>query len=119
MIFQLGSLIVELDSPAQYPLTPDIELVQAMEESASGITHVEDFSVQKNTITYNFIDISDADYQAILSWFINVAEGMMNPFSLTDDFGSTSVVRFTTPRISFPKNNFGLRDGSFTVKETT
>jgi len=119
MIFQLGLLTVELEQPAQYPLTPSVSLIQAKDMSASGITHVESFEVQNTTTTYNFSDISDNDYQAIMSWFINTANGMMNEFELTDDLGGTTTVRFTTPTISFPLTNFGLRSGSFTVESIT
>ena len=116
MIFQLDTYIVELEAPAQYPYEPSTELIQAKDKSASGITHVESFEVQTDTDIYSFKDTSDGDYQKIMAWFINTANGMMNEFSLTNDHGVTKTVRFTTARIKFTQNSFGLWNGSFTVE---
>jgi hypothetical protein len=69
MIFTLGTEVVTLDSPAQYPLQPSYMLVQAKDKSASGITHVESYEVQNNTHIYNFADMSQADYYKILGFF--------------------------------------------------
>lgn len=116
MIFTLDTLIVELDDPAQYPFSPTTELVQARDKSASGITHVESFDVQTDTDTYNFDDMSNEDYQRVMDWFVNTANGMMNEFNLTNDLSVTKTVRFTTSRINFTQNDFGLWRGSFTVE---
>lgn len=116
MIFELDGYIVELDDPAQYPYAPVTKLVQAKEMSASGITHVEDFSVQTDTFKYNFKNASQSDYEKIMEWFVNTVTGMLTPFNLTDDLGATRNVRFTTSTIPFTSNSYNLWDGSFTVE---
>ncbi len=116
MILELGASRVELESPAQYPLGNEKQLVQAKDRSASGITHVESFEVETGKITYNFEDMSDSDYVSVMEWFINVANGMMNKFDLTDDLGVKREVRFTSTRIKFDQNSHLLWNGSFTVE---
>ncbi|RLC88524.1 MAG: hypothetical protein DRJ03_02635 [Chloroflexi bacterium] len=116
MIFELGADRVELETPAQYPLANETQLVQAKDLSASGITHVESFEVETGKITYVFEDMSDNDYVNVMGWFINTANGMMNKFNLTDDLGVTREVRFTSTRIKFDLNSFRLWYGSFTVE---
>ena len=119
MEFFLTPDTVTLDDPAQYPLTQDTNLVQAIERSASGISHVEDFDVKVGTITYSFQDMTDADYVKLMDWFVNKAEGMVNIFQLTDDLGNVNQVRFTTPKLKFVTNFLDLWNGSFTVETIT
>jgi hypothetical protein len=116
MIFELGSLLVELEAPAQYPHDAGTTLIQARDTSASGVPHIESFEVQTDKSTYVFVDMSQSDYVAVLEWFVNTAEGMLNSFDLTDDLGVTTEVRFTSPEIRFKKNSYGLWSGSFTVE---
>ena len=116
MIFELDANRLELEAPAEYPLNNETQLIQAKDTSASGIAHVESFEVETGKITYNFKDMSDNDYLSVMGWFVNVADGMMNKFFLTDDLNVTREVRFTTARIKFDKNSFGLWAGSFTVE---
>jgi len=117
MIFALDGNVKELENPAQYPYTPDIVMVQAKESSASGSIHIEDFGVQTNSYTFVFEDASQEDYETILEWFVNTAQGMMNEFNLTDDLGVTRLVRFTESRLSFSLNQYKLWNGTFRVEE--
>lgn len=116
MIFEKDGIEVELDTPAQYPYKPNTTLSQAKDKSASGVTHVENFELQTDTFTYTFVDASDNDYQKIMEFFVNEAGGMLNTFNLTDDYGTTREVRFTTSALSFQSSSLGLWKGSFTVE---
>ena len=117
MIFSLDGNVKELEKPAQYPYSPDVVMVQAKESSASCAIHVEDFGVQTNSYTFVFENSSQEDYETILEWFVNTAQGMMNAFNLTDDLGVTRLVRFTEPRLAFSLNQYKLWNGSFRVEE--
>jgi hypothetical protein len=116
MKFTLGSTEVELSAPAQYPLNANTTLSQAREKSASGVTHVEDFAIETTTKTYNFVDMPTTDFQLLLSFFLDEAEGMLNAFQLTDDIGGTTTVRFTEPVLAFVNTSYELWSGSFTVE---
>lgn len=117
MIFEKDGVTVTLDAPAQYPLANSTTFVQAMDRSASGVVHVENFEVQTNSMTYNFANASDADYLKIMEWFVNTTVGMLEQFYLTDDLGVRRLVRFTAPNLNFTKTSYGLWSGSFTVEE--
>lgn len=116
MIFDLDANHMELASPAQYPQNQNTKLVQAKERTATGVTHVEDFSVRIGTYTYNFVDMSQDDYVLLMDWFVNISEGMVNSFYLTDDFGIERLVRFTTATLSFTNTSYIHWNGSFTVE---
>jgi hypothetical protein len=117
MIFTRGLETITLASPAQYPAGYDYSIVQAKDKSASGVTHVESFVVRTNLANYSFVDMSEADYLALLTWFLDIADGMINDFQLTDDLGRTATVRFTEPRLHFEATSYGLWAGSFQVEE--
>lgn len=116
MIFTYEGVSVTLEAPAQYPLSTSVELIQAKEMSATGITHTEDYSVQRGNDTYVFKDMSENDYLILMAFFVNTAEGILNKFELTDDLGVTKTVRFSTSTIAFKKNYYQLWDGSFSVE---
>jgi hypothetical protein len=118
MIFTLGTEhTFTFRDPAQYPLGNNTELIQAKERSSSGITHIESFEVQINSFTYNFTNMPQVDYNGLIEWFVNVADGMLNTFELTDDYSITRTVRFLKPTLDFTQNSVGLWDGSFSVEE--
>lgn len=117
MIFNLDTTTVTLEKPAQYPYNEATRLVQAKERSASGITHVESFQVLTGDYTYNFEDMSPRDYTVLMEFFVNVAEGMLNEFNLTDDLNVTRLVRFASPDLEFSKDSYELWAGSFSVEQ--
>jgi len=117
MIFEYSGTVVTLDDPAQYPQAENTELVQAKERSASGVTQAEDFSVKIGTFTYNFVNMSRADYTALIEFFVNTVTGMLHEFLLTDDLSVQRTVRFTTSQLSFSNTSNDLWNGNFTVEE--
>lgn len=119
MIFTLGDTVVALSAPSQYPHKEVTELIQGKERSASGITHVESFEVRTGMLTYTFADMSTSDYQLLMGFFINTAEGMLHEFALTDDLGIVRTVRFTSPTLNFSNSSFQLWAGSFTVEQVS
>lgn len=116
MIFNKDTVTVTLEQPAQYPYAPDTMLAQAKDKSASGVTHVENFELQTDTFTYTFKDMSDNDYQGLMGFFINEAQGQLNTFNLTDDYGATREVRFMESRLRFTSTFLGLWQGKFSVE---
>ncbi len=117
MRFESGSTYFQFEDPAQYPHSPTTTLSQAKDGSSSGVQHVESFLIQTDTWTYSFEDMSDNDYNGLLDWFVNVADGMMNEFTLINDLGVTTVVRFTVDELKFRSNYLGLWEGSFPVEQ--
>lgn len=117
MILTLGSVIADIGY-AQYPQDPNTELVQASDRSATGVLYVEDFSLQINSTTYRFVDMGESEYIALMEFFVNDAQGKLNPFTLTDDSGQTGNVRFLESMLSFSNSAYKLWNGSFSVEST-
>jgi hypothetical protein len=117
MILQFEATTVTLDDPAQYPYKQSKRLVQVKETSASGVTHVENFLIKDNRYRFVFQDMSTADYEALLGFFLDTVKGMANEFTLTDDLGVAHTVRFTSTKLDFSLTSYGLWAGSFEVEE--
>ena len=117
MKFILGVNTIEFSIPATYPYGRSTELVQVKDKTASGVVHVEDFSVVTNELKVSFKDLPEADYLALLDWHVNIAQGMLYPFDMTDDLGDTYHVRFLSSEISGNLTAFELWDVSFIVEE--
>lgn len=115
MILTYLSTTVDI-GPAQYPRPANTELVQASDRSASGVVYVEDFSLQIDVSTYNFVNMHDTQYVNLMQFFVNEAQGKLNVFTLTDDLGQVYTVRFTESRLSFTHNAYRLWNGSFSVE---
>jgi len=117
MIFELDTTIVTLQEPAQWPYPTGFKLSQATEKSASGVPHVEDFDVRTGTFTYHFEEMPDADYLAVVDFFLNIAVAMMNNFYLTDDLGVRRLVHFVEDNIQFQQTYLDQWAGYFIVEE--
>ena len=103
--------------PASYPYSQKRKKVQVLDRTAAGIHQVETFFVDTNTLTINFSDMPDADYQALLNWFVNVVNGMEKEFRMTDDLGDVRMVRFVSPEINGKLAGYDLWDVSFPLEE--
>lgn len=101
---------------AQYPAATSTELVQASDRSGTGIVYTEDFSVEIGSTAYTFEDMGQTEYVNLMEFFINVVKGRLYPFTLTDDRGNDSIVRFTESRLKFTETYLYLWSGSFSVE---
>ncbi len=116
MRFVKDGVDITLDSPAQYPLIRKRKWSQAKEYSASGVMHVENFSLQTNKETYAFVDMTDADYQLLIDFFIDTTVASLHTFTLTNDLDETKESRFLDDELAFKKNDYGLWNGFFRVE---
>jgi hypothetical protein len=103
--------------PASYPYPRSRKKVQIIDRTASGIHQVETFYVETNTLTINFKDMPDADYQMLLNWFVNVVNGMEKVFDREDDLHDIYQVRFIQPEIKAELIGYDLWDVSFQLEE--
>ena len=116
MFFRLGVDSLEVKTPISYPYPKRTELVQAKERSASGLTHIESFDVKTTTRTYSYEDLPTAEFQALVDWFENVANGMEHVFEVTDDLGEQFNARFSSPILNFNLTSHDLWGGSFSLE---
>jgi hypothetical protein len=116
MFFRLGVDSLDIRTPISYPYPQRKEIVQAKERSASGITHIESFDVTTTTRSYSYEDLPTDEFQALVNWFENVANGMENVFEVTDDLGEQFDARFTSPILDFNLTGHDLWGGSFALE---
>jgi hypothetical protein len=88
-------------------------MVQVKDYSASGVAHVEDFEVTQGSLSVVFENMPETDYIALLDWHVNIAEGMMHAFEMTDDMGDVYMVRFITAEITGENTGIGANGVPF------
>jgi len=116
MIFDYRGHIVTLKDPAQYPSIKKLEKTQVKERSAANVLHTENYNVEVSERTHVFKDMPESDFQKLFDFFDNFADGMLNPFYLTDDLGNREKVKFTSPILNFRLSDFELWEGQFSVE---
>jgi len=99
MKFVMGIQEFETSIPASFPYSKRSKRIQVKDKSASGISYVEDFSVEENVLSIQFSDLPNLDYVGLLNWHVNIAEGMLYKFDMIDDLGDLYHVRFVSPEL--------------------
>ena len=60
--------------------------------------------------------MSEADYLGLLSWYLNVVDGMANPFYFEDERGNIFKVRFDSKSISFSETSYLRYQGTVVLE---
>ena len=116
MKFVLGTSELEFDAGADYPYSRPLEKVQALDRAASGKTEVEVLGPSITTRTLIFVDMSKDDFQGYSNWFDIIADGAVNEFEFTDEYGAVGNVIITSPSNSIRETSFELYGGTVTLE---
>lgn len=116
MRFYLGDNVLVFDDPSQYPGVSPLEKIQTIDRSADGSLHVEDFRTSIRGRELTFTNMSKADYEGLLNWFDNVANGAANSFYFEDEKGATNEVVISTNVYSFSETSYELYSGSLSLE---
>ena len=116
MNFKQGTNELFFEAGGDYPASRPVELFQVQDRTAAGILQVEDLGVQtrRRVITFNLM--SKADYDALLDWFLNIANGGMIDFEFTDEKGFTGTVKITDQIIDFIETSYESYSGTLNVE---
>lgn len=116
MNFKQGTNELFFEAGGDYPASRPVELFQVQDRTASGKLQVEDLGVQVRRRAINFNLMSQADYDALINWFLNVVNGGEVPFEFTDEKGFTGTVIITDQIIDFSETSFELYSGTLNVE---
>lgn len=116
MKFTLGINELVFDAGSNYPFTKPLEKVQALDRTASGKTEVERLGPSITTRTLFFADMSKDDYIGYSNWFDIIADGAVNEFEFTDEYGTVGNVIITSPRNSLIETSYELYGGTVALE---
>ena len=116
MKFVLGTNELEFEDGADYPYSRPLAKVQALDRSASGKIDVEVLGPSIVTRTLVFVDMSKDDFQGYSNWFDVIADGAVNSFEFTDEYGVVGNVIITSPANSLRETSFELYGGTVTLE---
>lgn len=114
--FELGSDFLQFEYPAQYPAERPVKKYVVTDRTAAGVLQREDLSITTKQRTLYFEDMSKDNYDALVNWFENIAQGSKNAFTMIDERQYTGTVVILDDEINFPEIDFELHTGQMTVE---
>jgi len=93
--FQSGVEQLVFSCPRLYPLRQPRERLQVICRTAGGTVRVQDKGLGVRRLRLAFRGLSAEDYAALERWFETVSVGALHPFTLIDEAGGESLVRWT------------------------
>lgn len=86
----------------------DLSFAQPDLRTPAGEKTGRDYLVKNDIVDLPWENMPDADKDGLLSFWLNTARGMANPFDWTDTLGTVRTVRFATPKLpAFRERAFG------------
>ena len=77
---------------------------QVLSRPQSGLPVVHDLGGETHEIEVAWESLTAAQKDALLGFFGDAAEGMLNPWTYTDEYGTDYAARFLELRLEFRKN---------------
>lgn len=87
----------------QYPVSKPVEKIQATDRTASGALQVESLGLNIETRRLVFKNLPQTDYDDLVDWFNNIADGAANTFEYYDETGASMTVRIISKKLDFPQ----------------
>ena len=83
---------------------------QVLSRTQSGLPVVHDLGGETHEIEVAWESLTAAQKEDLLDFFGDTAEGMLNPWTYTDEYGTGYAARFLDPRLEFTKNARDMYD---------
>lgn len=116
MKFTRGTDTLIFESPAQYPASRPVSKAQIIDRLASGVTDVESLGPDISERILEFSEMSKTDYDALRTWYLDIADGAINKFYFEDERGSVGEVIITSFTFALDETDYELFEGSITLE---
>lgn len=114
--FELGSDTLQFEVSKSFPDSNPIRKIQIKDRTASGKLRVEDLGVAIYTKNLNLISITKNDYDGLVDWFENKANGAVNSFTYYDQYGATFTVRMINDTLDITQIGVNRYSGEITLE---
>ncbi len=115
--FELGATLVDFEVSISYPARRPIEKSQILDRTAAGTLRVESYGVTIKTFPLRFVKITQNDYDDLIDFFDNKANGALNSFTYYDEDAVTHTVRFVNSKLDFEQENINQYTGAVELEE--
>jgi hypothetical protein len=92
------------------------QLTQAMDRTAGNVLHVEKLGAPIERIPLNLKQLSYDEFLLLRNWYLNIADGAMNSFTLTDNYGVDHTVRWVDGSLNFPPDQWDMWSGGILLE---
>lgn len=119
MKFEYGSETLQFTVGGSYPSTQPTRIYGAQDRTAAGTLQYEELGIvtRARVVVFNLMPL--ADYEALLDWFVNIAEAGKNAFTFTDEYGAVGEVVFTNQTIDFAETSLNRFNGQISLEYLT
>jgi hypothetical protein len=117
--FVQGTNSLEFSRGIRFPLAKPIEKVQVIDRSAANTLQVEDLGQTVKRFTLTFTSLPDADYNALVNWYENIASGAMNSFTYHDEDEATHTVKLLTSPLDFKETRHQRWSGDLLLEKVS
>lgn len=104
--FVLGDNSLTFSRGIQYPVAKPVEKTQVIDRTGGGTLQVEDLGVTIRQFPIVFRSLPLADYEALIIWHNQIANGAANTFTYYDEDGVANQVKLLTPRLDFQQTSY-------------
>lgn len=98
----------------RYPVERPQQVIQIADRTAGGTLQVENLGVTINTRRLVLNNLTQAVYDALVTWHSTVAQGSLNTFTYNDENSTAHTVRWLDDTLNAPE----YRNGKFGVEIT-
>jgi hypothetical protein len=114
--FVLGSNVLQFSRGIQYPVQKPVEKLQVVDRTGGGTLQIEELGVTIRRFPITFKGLPQADYEALLNWHNQIANGAENVFTYYDEDGLTHTVRLLTTTIDFQQTSYQRFSGDLLLE---
>lgn len=119
MRFDSGAVSLQFQVGGSYPSSGPVQILGVQDRTAAGTFQYErlGLSFARRAIRFQFMPT--ADYEALVNWFLNVAQGGANSFTFTDEYGAQGEVVITDTGLNFQEDYLGRWSGTLNLEYIT
>jgi hypothetical protein len=104
--FVFGADVLQFSRGIRYPVARPSQAVQAVDRTGAGTLQVETLGPNIRHRRLIFKNLPLADYNALVNWYENIAEGAAKQFTYYDETGAPMTVRLLSEAVDFPETSY-------------
>lgn len=117
--FQSGAQYLQFTTGSSYPSSNSTKIFGVQDRTADGSFQFEKLGITSKSRNLVFNLLPKSDYEQLVYWFVDVAEGGRNSFILIDEYGYSAEVIITDQSINFTEVFLDHYNGSINVEYLT
>lgn len=116
MRFDSGAVSLVFTRGGTYPSSGPVQVLGVQDRTAAGTFQYERLGLAFARRAIRFEFMTTDDYNALVNWFMNVAQGGANSFTFTDEFGQVGEVVIIDQQLQFVEDYLNCWSGTLNLE---